>query len=208
MRVELTDKGEKIMERINKTEYIVAMTGGSGSVYGVRLVTELLSRGYSVHLILSDLGQELSDSGQMMSNWIEDMEKRYASQIKVVDSHRADAEIGKHSYLWEGMIVVPCSMTTIAQIAHGVDENLILNCANICVKQHRNLILVPRETPLTQVHLENMLTLAKEGVQIVPAMPAVTHKPTTLTEMVDYMVGKILDGLEIENRLTIKDKEK
>ena len=195
------------MERINKTEYIVAMTGLNGSVYGVRLVTELLSRGYYVHLILSDIGQTLSESGQLMNNWIEDMEKRYPTQLKIVDSHHADAEIGKHSYLWEGMIIVPCSMTTVAQIAHGVDENLVLSCANICVKQHRNLVLVPRETPLTQVHLENMLTLAKAGVQIVPAMPAVTQKPTSLTEMIDYMVGKILDGLEIENRLTVNKKE-
>ena len=85
------------MERINKTEYIVAMTGASGSVYGVRLVTELLSRGYYVHLILADLGQALSESGQLISNWIEDMEKRYSAQLKVMDSHDADAEISEQN---------------------------------------------------------------------------------------------------------------
>lgn len=194
------------MERINRTEYIVAMAGTSGSVYGVRLVTELLSRGYYVHLILSDFGQNLAEGGQLTEQWITDMEKRYSDRLKVVGSHDFESEIGKSAYLWEGMVVVPCSMTTVAQIAHGINENLILNCADICIKQHRNLILVPRETPLTQIHLENMLTLAKEGVQIVPAMPAITQRPSSLTEMIDFMVGKILDGLGIENNLTGKGK--
>ncbi len=194
------------MERINKTEYVVAMTGASGSVYGVRLVTELLSRGYYVHLILSDFGTTLGDGGQLTEHWLDDMDKRYSGQLQIIDSHEFESEIGKNCYLWEGMVIVPCSMTTVAQIAHGVDENLVLNCARICIKQHRNLILVPRETPLTQVHLENMLTLSKVGVQIVPAMPAITHRPTSLTDMVDFMVGKILDGLGIENNLTGKGK--
>ena len=193
------------MERINRTEYVVAMSGNSGSVYGVRLVTELLGRGYYVHLILSDFGKSLSEGGQLTEHWLEDMEKRYSGQFHVVGSHEKD-EIGRNSYLWEGMIVVPCSMTTVAQIAHGVTENLILDCADICMKQHRNLVLVPRETPLTQVHLENMLTLAKAGAQIVPAMPAITQRPTSFTEMIDYMVGKILDALGIENQLANKGK--
>lgn len=194
------------MERIKKSEYVVAITGSAGSVYGVRLVTELLSRGYGVHLILSDLMQQgtLGESGQLTTQWIDDMEKRYGNQLKVVDSHSANAEIGQSSYLWEGMVIVPCTMSTIAQIAHKVDENLVLSCASICMKQCRNLIVVPRETPLTQVHLENMLTLAKQGVQIVPAMAAVTHKPTSLTDMIDYMVGKVLDGLGIEHGLSGK----
>ena len=196
------------MERINKTEYIVAMSGTSGSVYAVRLVTELLSRGYYLHLILSDMGQNgnLSESGQPTEQWIDELSKRYSGQLKISDNHDPDAEIGKNSYLWDGMIIVPCSMTTVAQVAHGVRETLTLNCADTCIKQHRNLIVVPRETPLTQVHLENMLTLAKAGVQIIPAMPVITQKPTSFTDMVDFMVGKILDGLGIENTLVGRGK--
>lgn len=191
------------MERINRTEYIVGMTGIGCSVYGIRLVMELLSRGYYVRLILSDRNQQgdFEGSGQPVNQWLEDTEKRYPGQLIVEDNYDLEADIGRESYVCEGMIIVPCSMSVLAQMAHGVTETLILACGEICMKKHRKLVVVPQETPFTQYHLENMLALAKQGVQIVPAMPAFRQSPCSLEEMIDYMVGTILDGLDIPNTL-------
>jgi 4-hydroxy-3-polyprenylbenzoate decarboxylase len=97
------------------------------------------------------------------------------------------------------MVIVPCTMSTLAAVAHGSSNNLIERAADVMIKEHRPLTIVPRETPLSAIHLRNMLALAEMGVAIVPAMPALYHQPQTIEDMVDFMTGKILDALRIPN---------
>ena len=111
------------------------------------------------------------------------------------------APIASGSFKTDAMIIIPCSMKTLAGIAHGYAENLVLRVADVMLKERRKLILVPRETPLSVIHLRNMLQLAKQGVTIIPAMPAYYHKPKNVGDVIDYVVGKVLDCLGIEHEL-------
>jgi 4-hydroxy-3-polyprenylbenzoate decarboxylase len=105
------------------------------------------------------------------------------------------------SYRTKGMVILPCSMGTLSGIAHGSSDNLLERTADVILKESRRLIIVPRETPLHAIHLENMLTLAKMGVRIIPAMPAFYNKPSSMEELIDFMVGKVLDSMDIEHSL-------
>ncbi len=105
------------------------------------------------------------------------------------------------SFVTAGMVVVPCSMGTISALAHGSSANLLQRTADVMLKEGRRLILMPRETPLHAIHLDNMLTLARTGARIIPAMPAFYNKPQSIDEMVDFLVGKVLDSMDIEHDL-------
>lgn len=190
-------------------EYAVAITGASGSVYGVRLVAELLARGHSVVLLASnagrqvmsyELGLELPETGaaRVVLAWLgldESSSLRYAADNDLFDP------ICSGSRAPDGMIVVPCSMATLGGIACGIASSLIGRAADVALKERRTLILVPRETPLNLVHLRNMVTAAEAGAIVLPPMPAFYPKPKTVDEMVDFIVGKILDQLGIEHDL-------
>jgi 4-hydroxy-3-polyprenylbenzoate decarboxylase len=108
------------------------------------------------------------------------------------------ATISSGSFRTEGMIVAPCSMRTVAAIAHGNGENLVHRAADVILKEHRRLVLLPRETPLSEIHLENLLKLARMGVRILPPMPAFYNKPVTLDDMVDHIVARVLDQFDID----------
>ncbi|SHG89856.1 4-hydroxy-3-polyprenylbenzoate decarboxylase [Thermosyntropha lipolytica DSM 11003] len=184
--------------------YVVAFTGASGVIYGVRLVEELLERDYEVHLIVSDpakivLTQEMG--WDFTEPEEEVFKKHFKGNLRVYDNADIAAPVASGSFLIDGMIVIPCTMSTISSIAHGTSKNLLERAADVILKERRQLIIVPRETPLSTVHLRNMLILSEMGVHVIPAMPAFYHFPKTIDDMVNFVVGKVLDAMRIPNEL-------
>ena len=175
---------------------IVAMTGASGVVYGKRLLEELSKNKVETHLVISEAAKKIIKLELQTS-----VDKIEALATHVHENNDWSSPIVSGSYRTDGMIIVPCSMKTLSGIAKGYAENVILRTADVMLKEKRKLILVPRETPLNTIHLKNMLELSEQGVMIVPAMPAFYHKPQSVDDMTDFIVGKILDLLDIENNL-------
>ena len=175
---------------------IVAITGASGVVYGKRLLELLREKSVENHLIISKAAEKVIEHELGMTK--DDVEK-LADHAYDIDDWSAPIVSG--SFKTDGMIIIPCSMKTLAGIAHGYSDNLVLRAADVTLKEKRRLILVPRETPLNVVHLRNMLALAEQGVVVVPAMPAYYHKPKDIDGLVDFVVGKVLDLLGIEHTL-------
>ena len=175
---------------------IVAVTGASGVIYSKRLLEVLKEKNVEVHLIISNASEKLIE--HELETTKEELEKM-ANNTYDEDSFYAPLASG--SFLVDGMIVIPCSTKTMAGIAHGYSENLILRAADVTMKERRKLILVPRETPLNAVHLRNQLDLAMQGVVILPAMPAFYHKPKKIDDLIDFIVGKILDSVGISHNL-------
>lgn len=175
---------------------IVAITGASGVVYGKRLLEVLRGKKVETYLIISKAAENvIKHELETTKNELE----KLASHV--YDVNDLTAPIVSGSFKTDGMIVIPCSMKTLAGIAHGYSENLILRAADVMLKEKRKLVLVPRETPLSVVHLRNMLDLASQGVFVLPAMPAYYHKPQEIGDLIDFVVGKALDLLEIEHEL-------
>ncbi|MEN0643437.1 flavin prenyltransferase UbiX [Alkalicoccobacillus gibsonii] len=186
--------------------YIVGMTGASGAIYGIRLVQELLQTGHDVHLVLTEatwqvfqaeMKLDISDRDQV----IHDLFNEHRDHLHVYDLHNYAAPIASGSFRTKGMIVIPCSMGSLSGMAIGASGNLIERAADVMLKEKRPLVIVPRETPLHQIQLENMLTLSKAGATILPAMPGFYHNPTTMEELIDFVVGKALDVLGVEHEL-------
>lgn len=123
------------------------------------------------------------------------------------DNFKLDAAVSSGSFLHDGMVIVPCSMKSLSSIANGYDDTLISRAASVTLKESRTLILVPRETPLSRIHLENMIKLQDAGAIILPAMPGFYHKPSTIDEIIDHLVGKILDQLKIKHELFTRWKD-
>lgn len=175
---------------------IVAITGASGVIYGKRLLEVLQQKNVETYLIISRAAEKVIEHELELKR--EELEKLATHVFRVDD---LDAPVLSGSFKTDGMIIIPCSMKTLAGIAHGYSANLILRAADVTLKEGRKLLLVPRETPLNSVHLSNMLKLAKLGAKIIPAMPAYYHKPRSIMDLVDYVVGKIFDFLGIEHTL-------
>ena len=174
----------------------IAITGASGVIYGKRLLEILHSKNVDVHLVISQAAEKIIE--HELGTTKEPLEK-LANHVHEVKDWSAPIVSG--SFKTDGMIVVPCSMKTLAGIANGFAENVILRAADVALKEKRKLILVPRETPLNTIHLQNMLDLSKQGALIVPAMPAYYHKPKSIEALVDFIVGRVLDLLGIEHTL-------
>jgi len=186
---------------------IVAITGASGSAYALRLIERLAKKGIFQHILLSDaarvvLKQEadlaLPDVALLTStlakhlNISADLMRCYALDDWFSPTASGSAGIKK-------MVVIPCSMGTLARIANGASDNLIERAADVMMKERRQLILVPRETPLSSIHLENMLKLSRMGTHIIPAMPGFYHRPETLEDIIDFLVDRVLDHLDFAN---------
>ncbi len=174
----------------------MAITGASGIVYGKRLLEELKNRKIETHLIVSKAAEEVIEHELGLNK--KDLEK-LANHVYDVDELTAPLMSG--SFKTDGMVIIPCSMKTLAGITHGFADNLILRAADVALKEKRPLIVVPRETPLNTVHLRNMLTAAELGVFVVPAMPAFYHKPEKIDDLIDFVVGRVLDCFDIEHKL-------
>jgi len=185
-------------------ETIVAITGASGAIYGIRLIERLLAQGERVHLLVSQAGREVlaHELGLELAEDVDQWPQAVAQRIGCsAASLRAWADRDWFSPVASGsagiarMAIVPCSMGTLARIAHGASTNLIERAADVMLKEHRRLVLVPRETPLSSIHLRNMLALAEAGARIAPASPGFYHRPQRIEELVDFVVDRVLAQL-------------
>jgi flavin prenyltransferase len=193
------------------SDLVLAMTGASGAPYGVRLLEVLLRAGRTVHLTLSPaaaevLEQELGHRVQLDRFDLRDLLGDAAGSAaagQVLYHHHRDfrAGIASGSFLTAGMVICPCSMGTVAAIAHGLSQNLIHRAADVHLKERRRLVLVPRETPLNAVQLRNLTVCAEVGAVVLPAMPAFYTGPKTLQDALDFVVGRICDQLGVEHSL-------
>lgn len=189
--------------------YIVAIAGASGSIYGIRLVEELLNSADTVFLCISrqafsiiNMETGLDWAGETEAAISKKVQQHYSSdKVRYLSEDNLAAPISSGSFLTGGMFVVPCSMKTLSGIANGYANNLIERAADVVLKERRPLILAPREMPLNVVHLENMLKLARIGVTIAPPIPAFYQKPRDINEIVDFVIGKILDSCGIGHSL-------
>lgn len=190
------------------TDLVLAITGASGALYGVRLLEVLLQAGRTVHLTLSPSGvevlrTELDRTVSLTAFRLTDLLRTEEFSERVRYHHYQDfrAGIASGSFLTAGMVICPCSMGTAAAIAHGLSQNLIHRAADVHLKERRPLILVPRETPLSTVQLRNLLLCAEAGAVVLPAMPAFYTRPQTLDEVRDFLVARICDQLGVPHQL-------
>ena len=188
---------------------IVGITGASGAMYGVRTLAALMERGYQIEVVVSDLGRRVlrEELGDVVIDRLTDyLVSKYGQVVRVgvlaVRSNKdVGAEIASGSHRCDAMIIVPCSMKTMAAVAHGLSRNLIERSADVMLKEQRRLILVPRETPMSLPQLRNMVLCAEAGALVMPAMPAFYQGPRTLDDLADFMTGKILTALGVEHDL-------
>ena len=189
---------------------VVAITGASGAIYAVRTLAALLERGCPIELVVSDYGRRLlrDELGETASVDRLDgfLAAKYGAGVRngttTISSNKdLGAKIASGSQGCEAMVVVPCSMKSLAGIAHGLSRNLVERAADVMLKERRLLIIVPRETPMSLPQLKNMVLCAEAGAMIMPAMPAFYQMPQTLDDLADFMAGKILSALHFEHRL-------
>ena len=175
---------------------VVGMTGASGSIYTVRLLEVLREAGCEIHFVASESGWQVIEYECGLTQ--ADIEKQVT---RVYDVNQIGSAIASGSFRMDAMVIVPCSMRTLGGIANGVADNLLMRAADVAMKEGRPLYIVQRETPLSAIHLENMLKLARLGVRIIPAMPGFYHRPKNMDELINMMVGKICDQIGIEHTL-------
>lgn len=175
---------------------IIGITGASGAVYGVALLRALAVLGHEVHCTVSGYGLTVLEHECGMTE--RDIRPLVSALYPVGD---IGGPIASGSFRADAMCVVPCSMRTLGSVANGIADNLLCRAADVMLKERRNLVLAVRETPLSPVHLENMLKLSRLGVGIVPACPAFYHHPATIDDLVTAYAGRLLDCLGVENDL-------
>ncbi|MGA8737575.1 MAG: UbiX family flavin prenyltransferase [Nitrososphaeraceae archaeon] len=184
------------MSEARYDKIVIGFSGASGIIYGIRLLEVLHSNNIQTYLIISEWAKK---------NIVIETPKtlEYVKSLSSVnyDNSKLDASVSSGSFLHDGMVIVPCSMKSLSSIANGYDDTLISRAASVTLKESRKLILVPRETPLSRIHLENMIKVQEAGAIILPAMPGFYHNPSSIDQIVDHLVGKILDQLKIKHEL-------
>jgi len=188
----------------------LAITGASGSAYGLRLLQSLLDAKRRVYLLLSKPGQmvvkmetglELPNTPKEIQTFLGEYFEADEGQLQVFGREQWTAPVASGSNPPEAMVICPCTTSTLSSIACGASNNLLERAADVMLKEQCKLILVVRETPFSAIHLENMLKLARLGVVIMPACPGFYNQPQTLDEIIDFMVARVLDQLGIEHQL-------
>ena len=188
----------------------LAITGASGALYATRTMAALLSQGVHVELVVTDYGRRLLrdelGEGAAVERLVAYLAEKYGPEVKAgsvnVHSNRdLGATIASGSHRCSGMVIVPCSMKTLAGVAHGLSRSLVERAADVMLKERRPLVVVPRETPMSLPQLRNMVLCAEAGALVLPAMPAFYQRPGTLDDLADFMAGKILSALGFDHEL-------
>jgi len=181
---------------MGKQQLIVAITGASGAAYARLLLHTLRQENIHIHLVASQ-------AGKLVYNLEigKPLEEELPPGVTLYDENDFAAPFASGSFLSEGMVIVPCSMGTLAAIANGISQNLIHRAADVCLKERRRLVLVPRETPLNAIHLQNMLRLSQAGGIILPAMPGFYHQPHAVDDLVRFLVARIIEQFHIPQDL-------
>ncbi|MDP2643941.1 MAG: UbiX family flavin prenyltransferase [Desulfobacterales bacterium] len=179
------------MERI-----VVGMSGASGAILGIRLLEVLSNSDFEVHLVISGSAKRTIE---LETDWkVKDVE---AMAAQVHDFNDIGSSISSGSFRTRGMVVIPCSIKTLSAIAHSFNTNLLIRAADVCLKERRRLVVVPREAPLHQGHLEIMQRVFASGGVILPPFMTFYHRPQCLNDMINHLVGKVLDSFDIDNNL-------
>jgi flavin prenyltransferase len=197
-------------ETLGRRSIVVAVTGASGALYATRTMAALLERGWHLELVVSDYGRrllrdELGDAASI-DKMADYLAGKYGAGVRsgtftLYSNRDLGAKIASGSQGSEAMVVVPCSMKSLAGIAHGLSRNLVERAADVMLKERRRLIIVPRETPMSLPQLRNMVLCAEAGAMIMPAMPAFYQMPHTLDDLADFIAGKILSALGLSHEL-------
>lgn len=181
---------------------VVGITGASGVIYGIRLLEELKKADVETHLVISSVAGDIIEYETEYS--VDDVENIASCCYNEGD---LGAVINSGSFKFDAAVIIPSSMKTLSAISNGYADNTITRVCDVTLKERRTLIIVPRETPLRTVHLENMTKISREGGIILPAMPGFYHRPETVDEQINFIIGKILDILNIDNNLFTKWKQ-
>ena len=193
---------------MNDRPLVMAITGASGAPYAVRLLESLVAANRPVQLIVSAHGLRLLRTESDIDS-VEALRKRVGADawdrcVTTFDDADRGAPPASGSALSAGMVICPCSMGTVAAIAMGTSRSLVERAADVALKERRKLILVPRETPLSAIHLENMLRVTRAGALVMPAAPGFYHRPSTVDELVNFVVARVLDHLEVPHTLSAR----
>jgi 4-hydroxy-3-polyprenylbenzoate decarboxylase len=197
---------QKPAERGPSRRIAVCFTGGSGIAYGLRLVEVLLREEHEVHLCATDAAfRVLQHEAGLPARSAADLPGLFPEALRgrlaVHPNDAVEAAPASGSAGIRATVLVPCSMGTLARVAHGFSSNLVERAADVALKEGRPLVVVPRETPLSRLHLQNLLKLADAGAIVLPAMPGFYHRPASVADLVDFVVGRILDRLGIDHAL-------
>jgi 4-hydroxy-3-polyprenylbenzoate decarboxylase len=193
---------------MNDRPLVMAITGASGAPYAVRLLESLIAASRSVQLIVSAHGLRLLRTESDIDS-VEVLRKRVGAAawdrcVTTFDDADRGAPPASGSALSAGMVICPCSMGTVAAIAMGTSRSLVERAADVALKERRKLILVPRETPLSAIHLENMLRVTRAGALVMPAAPGFYHRPTKIDDLVNFVVARVLDHLAVSHTLSAR----
>ncbi|MCC6548091.1 UbiX family flavin prenyltransferase [Candidatus Sumerlaeota bacterium] len=192
-------------------QIVVGISGASGARYGMRFVEKSVALGFHVHLIVTQSAfrvmqeeEGITGAGSSMpiTKWLRVSEQQ-ANSITLYNNRDIATRLASGTFRARAMVVIPASMKTVAAIAHGYTDDLLTRCADCFIKERRPLVIVPRETPLSAIHLQNMLTLAQVGAHVVPAMPGFYCDPRTVDDVVDFMVMKVFNLLNIPHGIAM-----